>query len=630
MMDWSHELLSQAERRLFRRLAVFAGGWTLEAAEAVCADEALDTWAVVEHLAGLVNKSLAGLETGAGGEPGRYRMLETVRQYASEKLAEAGEEETTRARHLQYYLKLSDEAEPHLFRAEQLAWLARLQAEQDNLRAALAWAIERQASSAVSLAANLHRFFRSGLWLEEGCDWLRRSLEASAGDPPSRDHARAMLSFGNLSVGLGRPRGQWLEGALALSRALGDDHTTARTLWAQANFEHREGNLAHAEALAEECLEIFKHLRDVWGQGIAEVVLAEFAFARGDIARAVTLAQRSLAHAEESGDRILLERVLSSFFMLARTRGDYERAAQLGQKRVAIARELGEQTLLSEALADLGELAYRQADYAQANALLKEGLAAALDVRHSPNEILCLGWLGVIASVQGDCERAEQHHAQALSLAKALGKQFDWRLAQRRWGLSAYSCGDAAESADRLAEALRLEREGERRQTMALTCWALARARLALGNEAQAEELLREGLEIGEAVGDGSTLALLQHLQGRLEMRGGDLDHAWILFRESLVLWVKLGAKGGVAESLEGLGALAARQSDGERAARLLGAAEALREAIGAPVPPPERMDYEEAVRRARELLGAEVFEACWREGRGMKWEEAAEVGLEG
>jgi predicted ATPase len=171
LIDWSYNLLTEPERTLLRRLSVFAGGWTLEAAEAVGGAEA----EVLELLAQLVNKSLVVVERPLGAEA-RYTLLETIRQYALEKLAESGEGEFTRRQHLAYFLRLAQRAEPHFYDAGQTEWLQKIEAEHENIRAALEWSLQSEVANGQQLALALWWAWNISGRTSEGYDWLGRML----------------------------------------------------------------------------------------------------------------------------------------------------------------------------------------------------------------------------------------------------------------------------------------------------------------------------------------------------------------------------------------------------------------------------------------------------------------------
>ena len=222
-LEWSHELLNEAERTLFRELSVFAGGWTLEAAEEVCSGEGIEQEEVLEVLSELVDKSLVVAEAGEEGVP-RFRMLEPVRQYAQERLKESGAAEWVRERHAGYYLALAQEAEPELEGADQIRWMDQLEAEHDNLRAALSWALEGgQAELGLRLAGALRLFWVGRSHYREGRRWYEEGLN-SGHSAPQQVRADALFGAGFFTVSLGdlelaRER---FEDGLVLYKQVGD------------------------------------------------------------------------------------------------------------------------------------------------------------------------------------------------------------------------------------------------------------------------------------------------------------------------------------------------------------------------------------------------------------------------
>ena len=223
-VDWSYDLLSDSERRLLRRLSVFAGGWTLEAAENVSSGEGVESEEVLEVLSRLVNKSLVNAGNDIG-ESRRYRFLETVRQYRRERLLRSGEAERLRDRHLAFFHELVERAEPELTKAGQVSWLNRLHREHDNLRSALEWCLAApgRGDQALELAAGLFWFWLKRGYFREGQEYLERALLASA-RTPSVLRAKALMSLGSLTFFQGdfvRAR-VLLEESVTLGRAAGD------------------------------------------------------------------------------------------------------------------------------------------------------------------------------------------------------------------------------------------------------------------------------------------------------------------------------------------------------------------------------------------------------------------------
>jgi predicted ATPase len=266
-IDWSHSLLSQPERALLRRLAVFAGSWTLEAAEVVCAGDGLIAVEVLDLLTHLVDKSLV-LADGQAAEP-RYRMLETIRQYARERLLDAQESERLRDRHLKFFFDMVERAEPVLLSAQRAEWIPRLELEHDNLRAALEWACERDVEVARQLAANLRWFWSFGDHLGEALAWYTRVLGLSERATGSRGLAGALLGMGeiaNHSVMFNEARAA-LEQSSDLWRKLGDNTMLAESLVHEAGTLRSFGQTAAA-------LEIFRNHETVFRESAVPYVLA--------------------------------------------------------------------------------------------------------------------------------------------------------------------------------------------------------------------------------------------------------------------------------------------------------------------------------------------------------------------
>jgi predicted ATPase len=244
-IDWSYNLLSEAERVMLRRLSVFAGGWTLEAAETVCAGSEVDAGSILDLMASLVDKSLVIAET-QGGEA-RYRPLETVRQYAWERLAESHEVTDLRRRHRDWFLEFAERAEPKLLGPEQVRWLERLEADHDNLRAALEWTRREQNTEfSLRLAGALHYFWFMRSNQSEGREWLEDALSRNEA-VPARVRAKAVYAAGNMAwsgVANDRARAEnLLNESLALFRELKDISGIAYALHALAHVARTRGEL---------------------------------------------------------------------------------------------------------------------------------------------------------------------------------------------------------------------------------------------------------------------------------------------------------------------------------------------------------------------------------------------------
>lgn len=459
VFDHSWKLLTPEEQMAFRSQSVFRGGFEGEAAETVGGATRL-------LLAALADKSLLRRESA-----GRYDMHEVMRQYADEKLREAGKVEETRERHLAYFAALAETAEPELIGAEQTAWLERLERDHDNIRSALEWAFQNGAiESAARLSASLWRFWYARGHLREGLKWLDAVLAQS--------------------VSVSKP--------------------------ARAKALHGAGVLT-------------------WSQS--------------DYARATALFGESLALWQELGDKGGMARALNSLGVLASDQGDYARAQSFYEQSLALQRVLGDTAGVAAALTNLGLLALERGDKNQAHAPLEESLALYRELNDRSGIALALNNLGLLAMGQG--------------------------------------------------------------------------------NPAQARILLGESLALCREQADPWSVADVLNNLGSVALAQGNAGEARSSFQESLVLLKDLGVKSAVAACLEGLARVAVMQGQKVRAARLAGAAEAVRERIQVPRSPDERSAYAPAIAKMRDQLDQANFAKAWAEGQALSIEQMIELALQ-
>ncbi len=384
-IDWSYVLLSDLERAMFRRLSVFAGGWTLEAAEAVCAGEGVTADEVLELLAHLVDKSLVVVETPDGAV--RYRLLETVRQYGWDRLREAGEATAIRQQHAAYYVALAEMIEPKLRGVEQQAWLARLESEHDNLRAALEWsqAAEDGAQLGLRLAGALGWFWMMRGHLSEGRAWLARVLAWPEAVRPTLARAWGLNRAGFLASAQRDEIARALhEESLAISRALQDKAHIAWALSGLGNALREQDDYIQAAGQYEECLALFRELDDTWGCAWALLSLGGLARPQGDHARAGAWYEESLALFRKVGDRWNQARVLRGLGRVARAQGNYAQATKLLEESLVLLRELGDKAGMVRALTRLEEVAQDRGDHARAAVLYQESLTLLRELGDKP------------------------------------------------------------------------------------------------------------------------------------------------------------------------------------------------------------------------------------------------------
>jgi predicted ATPase/DNA-binding CsgD family transcriptional regulator len=342
-IDWSHDLLSEQERALFYRLSVFAGGFTLEAAESVGTGGKVEKQDVLDLLSQLVDKSLVVAET-QGPSEARYRLLETIRQYAQEKLLASREAEQVRERHLAFYVALAEAGEPHLRGLDQLRWLSRLEVEHDNLRSALEWCLTEagRAEAALQMVGALADFWFLHSHYTEGKELIRRALNQSQ-DAPAAVKAKVLMGAAWLNVWSGELERPWAmyEEACSLYGTLGDSLNRARALAGLGHVATRQSNFTVATSLFQEALPVFQAAGDQ--QALADSLkgMGHIAIAQGDHETAGRYYDEVLAIQRGLADRQRLCAALDSVATVAVERGDYRRAAQLFAEALTMRLEYG-------------------------------------------------------------------------------------------------------------------------------------------------------------------------------------------------------------------------------------------------------------------------------------------------
>jgi predicted ATPase/DNA-binding CsgD family transcriptional regulator len=353
---WSHDLLAPEEQRLFRRLAVFAGGFTLTAAEAVAfgrADQATDS---LDGIALLADKSL--LRSVDQADEPRFAMLETVREYGLERLEASGEAESVRKRMAAWYVGLAERVLPELFGPDQRDWLDRLETEHDNLRAVLEWALDRgRAADAQRLVASASRFWYVRGHLSEGRVWAERAL--AAGPAPGAVRAAALIVAGWLALEQGdRQRAvARLEEALAQARAVDHPMWTAQALTLLGLAAEERGRYAEAQAHHQDALRLYRTLGDRVWLPLALNHLGVVAYEQGDIERAMHRFEEALASFRAAGNTFGIGVVLVNLAKLERERGDFARAADLFAESLALRWEQGDRMGIAGCLRGLASVA---------------------------------------------------------------------------------------------------------------------------------------------------------------------------------------------------------------------------------------------------------------------------------
>jgi predicted ATPase/DNA-binding SARP family transcriptional activator/Tfp pilus assembly protein PilF len=573
-VDWTYDTLPEVERRVFDRLAVFGSAFDLDAAEQVAGDAdqgsgrgegQVGPGDVLDALTGLVDKSLVLAERPAGGGPTSYRLLETLRHYARERLDESGEAAAVRSRHLARAVAVAQAAEAELDGPGQAAVLDRLEAEHDDLRAALAWGTSGgDPEPALRLATALGRFWEVRGHLREGRAWLEAALTAGGGGDWPGLRATAL----NWAAVLAQHQGDYAvagglyEHSLALRRRLDDRLGQSAALVGVGNLAALQGRLGPARAQFEEAVAIGRDLDQPRVVAAALTNLGWVAHAEGDLAGARRLYEEALQVQRGDGD------------------GDGDGVGEGDGHGTALV------------LANLGDLALAQGDLDTASALQAEGLALRRSLGDRSGVADSLAALGRVALAQGDRARARALHGEGLAERRRSGDRPGIPASLSALAELSRLDGDPATAASLLEEALAVATDLDDRHCATSALLHLARLARDAGDAARADALYRQASPFGDATpGDGDVLPTAN-----------------------------------TATWLEGLGAIAVAEGRADRAARLLGAADALRQAVGAPLPAHEAADRNDAVAGAAAALGEAGFRAAFADGRAMPLAAAARL----
>jgi len=420
-IDWSFDLLTEPERAVLRRLSTFAGGAALEAAESVCEGDPVESFEVLDILGRLIEKSL--VFTDPSSTEARFRLLETVREYARSRLVEAGEADTALRRHRDWYLALVDGASAAFFQGPEPAeWLARLDREHEDLRAAMGWCLDQpgEAHSGLRMAAGLWRYWEIRGFLAEGRRWLERMMEAVRGER-STLRANALTGAGNLAFMQGdfSASSSFHEASLTLHRQIGDQQSIAYAANNLANAALQLGDHARARSLYEETLEITRELGDRRGMIFGAINLAAVATSEGDVATAHDLQDEILGAIRGLGDRWIEAFALDSFGSAASKAGERLEAATLLGESLGILEGIGDRRGVARVLAHLGQLALADGDPARARRLFAQSLAIRQALGDMPGLAGAMEHLA--SSVAPDApEAAARLDAAAESLREAI------------------------------------------------------------------------------------------------------------------------------------------------------------------------------------------------------------------
>lgn len=426
LIDWSYDLLPEAERLLFRRLAVFAGGWTLEAAEQVCGGEGRGEASfapadVLEPLTHLIAKSLVVAETEDGAR--RYRLLETIRDYARAKLAAANEVEMTQGRHYEYFVALAERAEPEMNGKSQIEWGNRLELEHDNLRAALQWAQTlASANSVLRLSGALHLFWRNHSHSIEGQHWYESAIGRRGPQCDPLYLAKAYSGAGSMRWMLGDLNQAYAlhEQALAYFEQANDPNGIAISLYNLAVQTRLKGDLAEAESMSVKAFQVAQKVDNKWAMTSALMTLGLIAVTRGNLDESIHYLEESLAVAREEDNQLNIAYVLHNMGCVASSQGNFLRAAELLGESLRLAEQVQFSHLVAANLAEQGLLFIRQSQFVPAIKWCRRGAQVAFQTAYKIGLAICIEWLAAALGYQYQVTQAVQLWGAAMALREEI------------------------------------------------------------------------------------------------------------------------------------------------------------------------------------------------------------------
>lgn len=422
-IDWSYNLLSNPERALLSRLSVFAGGWTLDAAEQICASAGLEQLDILDLLTQLVNKSLVIAEYGTDGAT-RYRFLETIRQFARYCLYKAEAVELVSDRQLEFFGAFAETARAQLRGPEQITWLERLDAEHDNLRAALLWALSdnpTRAAQALRLTGALWMYWDARGYFQEGLQWCERALAAS--DAQNSARVQTMFGAGGAVSRLGNLERmiQVCQEALTLARSLQDERNIAEALLGLGYISMYLGETARADEMLPQALAIYNALGDKDDIGRAQGPFAQRALAQGDYARAAKLYSKSLELFRQVGDVREIAGALNNLASVMRIQGDLPHAHACAQEALELYIALADKHGIATSQRELGAIARAQGDLSYA----QEQFEASRALFEEMGDRGCLMELEVASAAllcdAGENTRAAEQAQRVIADAETLG-----------------------------------------------------------------------------------------------------------------------------------------------------------------------------------------------------------------
>lgn len=659
LIDWSYDLLTEKERIILRRLSVFSGDWNLGAAEYVCSGGCIEVWEVLDLLTHLVDKSLVIPEIQNGGD--RYRFLETIRQYAEERLVESNEADEFTCRHSEYYLNMAEESYGELWGPNQADWLLRLESDHDNLRLALMRMEQdpNRGEMSLRMSGSLWRFWEIRGYISEGRAWLERAL-AGAHDASIYLRANGLRGAGMLI----RQQGDYElaksmhEQSLAFFDKLNDKLGIARELDVLGEIAQYQGEYSQAIKLHRESLALRVEIDDKEGIAVSLGQLGVIALDQGRIQEARKLLEESLSLNRMLGDKLYTALALNNLGFVVYHQCEYKLAISLFEEALAIYRKFNDQLGISNTLLNLGnvakdqgelllainlyneclsmkkelgdkrgvarvstalaEVTFLQGKYYRAMELAGQSLTLSRNLGVKRGVIVSLILLSYIAHYQGDTERSRSLAQESIVLSSELDYPRASAYTKEVLGLGAYAEGDLKTATELLQETLAAFQKIDDKRSIALTMINLARTAYRQGDYDTANHLLDQSLSIARELETRWILGFVLEIKGLIERRRENFRRASKLFQESLHISAEQDNLQGIANCFGGLAGLAVMANQPTLAARLFAAAEKLRVEMGVKMGKHDLLEYDQHLATLRDHLDEVTFNIIWSEGYSM------------
>lgn len=480
LIDWSHDLLTEPEKVLLRRLSIFAGGWTLSMAEAVCADEQLPQVEILDILTRLVDKSLVNSDTRR--DEARFNMLETIRQYARNKLIQSGESGQLRDRHLKTFSDFSNTVAPQLWQTDQVQWMDRLEEEHDNIRAALEWSLcegcgKEHVVLGVHLADNIFLFWLVRGYWSECLDWMRKlQAHPELKDAQDIDIIRLTYSIGFITKEMGdlHSARNCFEQALKMARAARDQRTQGYALLGLGEVAMMERFMDQAGEYIDQSLSIFRALEEPLGMALTLARKGNLAADGQGYEQARQYYKENLAICREVGHILGIAGTLMSLGRIEMYHGDPEIGRGYLQESLSIFRESRDKSGIAGALSAIGYADLYEDNLESSRERYEEVLRINRELRSSPGIGSALIALGEIYRSQSNYDAAREYYEEALELNADLGQVGIVMVVAHNLGYVAKQQGDLPQALVYFRRSLRLARERNVNRFICYCLWGVA------------------------------------------------------------------------------------------------------------------------------------------------------------